>query len=95
MPMWLARTILAVTTIGGISWTVYARLHPNWGEIWTTSLLLHYAQKHCDQIATILILLVDGLLEDSLPGVSHWFIRLFIVSLYALGHGLWPIPPGW
>jgi hypothetical protein len=91
LPCWLARTILATLTLSGISWTLYARFCPEWGEPWTTSWLLRHAQRGCDQVSTLLMLLMYGLLIDALPDVCHWFILVLMIALYALGHGCWSL----
>ena len=91
----VARIILTVLTFSGIGWTVFARLHPSWGEPWTTSWMLRFLQKGsetvagCDQVATLMVLLAYALLISALPETPHWFIVVIVVSLYCLGHACW------
>ena len=92
LPAWLARTILAACTFGGIGWTVYARFHPDLGEPWTTSWLLKKAQSACDQIAVLIMLVLFCLILDAAPGIGHWTAFLIMVAAYCLGHGLWSLP---
>ena len=92
LPQWLAWTIISTLTGGGIGWTVFCLSNPEWGEGWTTSWLLKNAQHKCDQVSSLLLLLMLGLLNDALPGVSLWLKIVMVIAIYALGHGLWALP---
>ena len=92
LPQWAAWSIICSLTVSGIGWTVFALTSPDWGMPWTTSWLLKSAQQKCDQVSSLLLLLMLGLLNDAMPNVSLWLKIVALIAIYAMGHGLWALP---
>ena len=83
----VARSILALLTVGAIAWTVYARIQL--GEEATTSQVLRRIFDKCPQTGILLMLVAYRLIADCLPDTDGWVVLLTIVACYCLGHALW------
>ena len=86
----IARVIISILVITGVSWTIISLA---WfkREDWTTSHLLYRMGSHTPQLNTLLILLCYALACDALAIVNRWMVLVIIIGMYLLGHAQWPI----